>query len=644
VSATVSSRDRLGSGARAEVGARQVRSDGVLLVIIIAELVLLYVLLRGSSWAYDDNLFMVLAGKAGLTWDWLTSPIYQHWGIGYQFVYAVLHKLMPIDYRWALAGMLMLLGASMYLLQRIALLLFGWGWRSVLIAAYFGLSIFFAHNLQWLASGLQALPAAFWDLLCLFAYVRFQIDGSRRWIALSAGALAGGLLFYERPAYMLVYIALFRICFLAEDLRPRSLIRDFWSERVLWMALLAVAAVWAVGYHESGAGQGLTSGSVTIGKYLQFFQILWAQTLSPGLLGVTVPAFGLNTAQVLFTVALQLAIVGLVAVSCLRKRSAVRAWAFLVITVLFSGAVVARTRIPFFGPGVANDLRYLTDFAWLTPLAVAFALYPGRTVTPRLVDGTRRLSVARRLPLSAVIALGGFIAYAALVVRTDASLERAWPGHTARAWETTLQSRLPRPEPDHARSVLADAAAPPFIVGSFAAPYNRLSYVVPLYVPDVQIDGVVRGRLLMLDSTGTPRPAVPWVQLGGTSVNSLIASHAVTVTGAATTVHRRSSVCVSTAGTPGQLTLMLNPPPNPLHVPYYLRVGYAVRRDQLLPVFVNSGSGYPLATDRKLQLRRGAGASLLFLDSPMPVRLQVTIPPADNVCINSIQVMTLRPQ
>ena len=302
---------------------------------------ILYLLINGGAWIYDDNLFLIQEAHSGLTWDWLTAPIFQHWGIGYQFVYAVIHKLMPLDYRWALAGMLVTLIATAYLMQRIISLLFGWGWRAVLIAAYFCLSIFFVRNLQWLASGLQAVPGAFWDVLCLYAYVRFQIDGSRRWMALAAGALAGGLLFFERPLYMLLYLGLFRILFLSDDLRPPALIRTFLSEWQMWGALLLVAAIWAIGYSEAGAGQGLTAGTASASQYVRFFQILWAQTLIPGLLGFTVPAVGVSAIEVVVTVALELALVAVVAYSVRRKPSAWRGWLFFLIPVLFS---VARRR------------------------------------------------------------------------------------------------------------------------------------------------------------------------------------------------------------------------------------------------------------------------------------------------------------
>ena len=78
----------------------------------------------------------------------------------------------------------------------------------------------------------------------------------------------------------------------------------------MWGALFLVAAIWAIGYSEAGAGQGLTAGTISASQYVRFFRILWAQTLIPGLLGFTVPAVGVSEIEVVrWLVALELALV-----------------------------------------------------------------------------------------------------------------------------------------------------------------------------------------------------------------------------------------------------------------------------------------------------------------------------------------------
>ena len=613
----------------------------VTIAVVVAIGGLLYFLINGGAWVYDDNVFMIQVSHTGLTWDWLTAPIYQHWGIAYQLVYAVIHKLMPLDYRWALAGMLVTLLAATYLLQRIVSFLFGWGWRAVLIAGYFCLSIFFVRNLQWLASGLQAVPAAFWDLLCLYAYVRFQIDGSRRWIALAAGALAGGLLFYERPLYMLLYLVLFRILFLAEDLRPRALARTFLSERFMWAALLLVAAVWAFGYQEAGAGQGLTAGHVTIAQYVSFFRILWAQTLIPGLVGSTVPAVGVSAIEVVIAVALQLVLIGVVAFSLHRKSSAWRAWVFYLIPVLFSGLVVARSRIPMFGVLVGRDLRYLTDFAWIAPLSVAFAFYGRRTVTPRVDNAGAALSRPRRLSVGLVTSVAAAALYAVLASITAAKLQRDWPGHTARAWETALQRGLAAARSGGRSVVLADAEVPPFIVDKAFTPLNRLASIVPLYAPGTNVDGVIDGPLWTVAPDGTPHPARVAAEVAPSDMGRLVATRQVTVVGAARLRYQGGRVCITAGPQPAEVTRTLGPINNPVRVPFDLRLTYAATDSAVVPVAVDAGHGYPPISDRMLRVVPGRGSSILFLDAPAPRRIRITIDPGVSLCISGFAVITL---
>lgn len=610
--------------------------------VLAAIVVLLYVLINGGGWIYDDNLSLILEGQRGLTWDWLTAPIFQHWGIGYQFVYAVIHKLMPLDYRWALGGMLATLVAGAYLLQRIVTLLFGWGWRSVLIAGYFCLSIFFVRNLQWLASGLQAVPAAFWDLLCLYGYVRFQIEGSRRWVVLTAAALAGGLLFFERPLYMLLYLALFRILFLSDDLRPRAIVRTFFAERVMWGALLLVALVWAIGYHEAGAGQGLTSGTVSASQYLVFFRIVWAQTLIPGLLGVTVPAVGVSAIEIVVSVALQLVFVALVAYSIHRKRSAWRGWLFFIIPVLFSSVVVARTRVPMFGTMIGRDLRYLTDFAWIAPLGVAFAFSRRRTLTPHDGAGAPTLTLPRQFSWPAAAGVLALVVYGALAATTAAKLQRDWPGHAARRWESALRRGLSAAEGEGRHVVLADAEVPPFILGTAFTPLNRLATIVPLYAPGTQVDGVLDGPLMIAAPDGSVHRASVAADVAPSAIGQLLASHEVTVAGAGRVTRRAGSLCVTAGTSAAFLTRSVPPINNPLQVPFSLRATYTAGAAARLPVSVDAGHGYPTGSDRFLAVAARPASSLLFLDEATPRRIRIEVTPGDTVCVSRLQVVTLR--
>lgn len=610
--------------------------------VVIGELLLAYRLLWDNGWVYDDNLILIQAGHAGFSWSWLTSLTFQHWGIGYHAGFSLVYALMPLDHRWALACMLAFLGGSIYLMQRVVSLMFGWGWVAVLAGAYLGLSIFFTRNLQWLASGWQALPATFFELLCLYGYVRFQVDGARRWVALSAAALAGGLLFFEKPAYMLVFLALVRILFLARDLHPRALMRSFWAERLMWATLVVVVGVWAIAFHLAGGGKGLVAGTVTPREYLDYFRILWAQTLIPGLLGVTVPATGLSAGQVLFVVALQICVIVAVVGSVVRKPAAWRGWVFLALTVILNGVLIARTRIPTFGVGIAAELRYLSDFAWLAPLAVCLAFHRDPTASPA-PDYGAKLAIAPRPRAAAAVAIAALIGYVAASTATAAKLQRDWAGHEGRAWEAQVERTFAAAERSGEFAPLADATAPFFMMEPAFAPYNRLSWIVPLYDKLVQIDGVLNGSLVTLDDTGRARPARISRSIGDGRMKDLIASHQVTVSGPMKIHVRTADVCFAATGSSASITRRLVGasalPPDT----YYLRVTYTSLHPTALPVFVDSGSGLPLATDRELRIAATPASSILFLDSASPRRLQLVVDAGNTLCIKRFDVVTLKP-
>jgi hypothetical protein len=351
---------------------RSVSARGLLVVLVPFELLILYVVLRNSSWVYDDNFFLALAGQEGFTWHWLSSVQFEHWDIAEHAVISLQHAIFYFDYRWALIAMLLVLGASAYLLERVLATFVHNRLVTVALALWFALNILWVRPLQWWAAGVQYLPYTFFELLCLYGFLRYHADRAVRWLVISAGALAGGLLFYEKPAYMLLYLALLQILLMCRDLRPRQVLTSFWRDRAIWLAYVVIIAIWAIGYIHSHAYGG-SVGSVTVGQYASYFRILWLQTLVPSLASVTIPGSGLDALQIAFVVVSQLVVAAGLALSLRRKRSAWRAWAFLGVIILANGALVARSRISQFGVEIANDPRYLVEYAWIVPLAVCAA-------------------------------------------------------------------------------------------------------------------------------------------------------------------------------------------------------------------------------------------------------------------------------
>ena len=613
------------------------------MAIALLELIALYVVLRNGSWVSDDNFFLVRAGQLGFTWHWITSPQYEHWDLALNVLYSIQHRLFFFDYRWGLIVLLGLLGACIYMFERTLAAVVKGRWIPFIFAIWFGLNVLWVRPLQWWSAGVQYFSYTFLDLLCFYAFLRYQADGARRWIAVSAGALAVALLFYEKPAYMLMYLALFRLLLLTADLRPRAVLAVFWRERLLWASYVAVIAIWAIAYFNSEAHGGSSGGGVTFDQYLTYFRILWVNTLVPSLASVTIPAFHLSVTQVLFVVAAQAVVVSVVAVSVRRKRSAWRAWTFLAITIVTGGALVARSRIRQFGVEIANEPRYLIDFGWLVPLTLCAAFSRMSVMEPHAPEARTKVALPS---LSRTVALGAVlipIIYAAVSLASAAQLQRDWPGSEVRSWEEHVRGGIAQLERSRASFVVADNTTPVNVIAPFDAPYNRLSRVLPLYVGPVQVDGPLTGPIVTIHPDGTVHRATSVTVAGGVSLSQLVQSHqAILVGGRA--VHASNALCVIADAVPAELEWHLPSVAASGAAPFYLRLTYRVWRPIEVPVFVDVGRGYPDVAEDSIRLVGARVPSIMWLGPALPHRIMLMIPALTTVCVGRVDVISLPDQ
>lgn len=618
---------------------RSVALGAVLTPLIAFELVVLYAVMRNSSWVFDDNFLLVLAGQEGFTWHWLTSVQFEHWDIGWHVLISLQHRLFFLDYRWALALMLALLGGSVVLLERSLAMIVRNRWVSVGFAAWFGVSLIWARPLQWWAAGSQYFPYTLFDLLCLYGFLRFHAGCGARWIFVSAGALAAALLFYEKPAYMLVYLVLLRVLLMSEDLHPRAVLAGFWNDRWIWASYLLVIAVWGGGYAHAHAYT--SSGGVRFGDYLTYFRILWFQTLAPTLAGVTIPAANLDALQLLFVVLAQFVVASCVVVSLRRRRSAWRAWAFLAIIIVLAGVLVARSRVGIFGVGVGNDPRYLIDYSWLVPLTLCCAFGREKVIAPVAPKSKARLT----LPTSGrVLVLTGatLAVYAIVTLASAVHLERAWAGPQARQWDAHVRSGIASFERSGVHPVVAGNATPFEIMAEFVAPYNRLSRLLPLYVGPIQIDGPLDGPLVRLAEDGTVHAAVltPASPVG--TVSDLIAHRQFGVGPGGRVVHSGSDLCVIADGAPVAVTREVTPIPDKADAPYYVRLQYRVWRAMKLGVSVDTGGGAPAIPDYQIALSPSAHASIAWIGSTPPHSVSLIMPPLSTMCLGRFDLTSIR--
>jgi hypothetical protein len=611
-------------------------ASGLAAVVALVAVSIAYVVFRNGGWVYDDNLILGIAHRIGFGWTWLDHPIFQHWDIGMNAAYSALLAVFPIDYRWGLVAMLLVLAAAILVFERVVGLVLGRGWLSVTAAAWFGLSILWARQLQWWAAGVQELPTLLCDLLCLYGYLRFVADRQSRWVVCSAAALAVGLLFYEKPALMPVYLALVGILLMSDRVTVRSTLLMFWRERRIWIAYVVVLGMWAFGYLSSGALNGAKFGHVGPSQYVSYFRIMWLNTLAPALAGFTLPPANLDPIQTVGAVSVQLVLALLLLVSIRRKPSAWRAWLFLALTVAIDGAIVAHARVGLFGVTTANDLRYLTDFAWLVPFAVCVAFSRDRLLTPK---PSARLAQTGCRRATMPLILGGasvFAAYAAGSVATASHLQATWDSTSARHWEANIERGFNALSAPPGGVVVADQQVPFDVVSSAFAPLNQLSYVLPLYAPGFRVGGPLTGPLVTVTTTGNVLPATIATSTPTTVDRRLPLSDHVRLS--SPRGRFQAGACVAPSPTP--LRLQLTPQAGaPSAGPFFLILHYSTPQPAELPLLVDTKRG---ERSQSVIVAPYAHSSLAWLGSEPVRRVELLLAAHTALCLRPSAVVTLR--
>jgi hypothetical protein len=392
-----------------------------------------------------------------------------------------------------------------------------------------------------------------------------------------------------------------------------------------------VLVVWVVGYLHSGAYGQASTGHVSIHQYLDYFRILWVNTLVPALVGVTLPASGLNAVQTAAAVACQLGLAALIVWSLKRRRAAWRGWAVLAATILVDGILVAHSRVHQFGVGVGNDLRYLTDFVWLVPLCLCLAFSPdGLRTAPRSLPSPMR--TRRALGLVAVAALVG---YAVGSVATAAKLQREWNSTQARHWEANVTHGLGQVG---SGAVVADNAVPFEVISYPFAPENRLSRVLPLYAHGVRVDGPIVGPLLTIAIDGSVHSASPVPLARSVPLGRLLRDGTLSAPHASL---RHGALCASTGTAPVEIVRRFAAMPARPD-PYYLEVSYTSPQTFAAPLQEDAGAGYTGVNATWLSMAKDSRRSIAWLPGGAPKRVQLGIPPHHTACVTDLRLVVLR--
>ena len=458
---------------------------------------------RTSYFYGDDWLNFAQARQYGMSWRYLRVSYFGHFAPVHRALDWLWAVQFPLNWNAYLAVMVALHAtavAATYVLLRLLRC-------RVLIAAMatamFASSVVWVRLVQWPASSEHVAWGLAATAVSLAASMRWFQRRSPWLVALAAGAMVAGLLSYEKPVLIVMYVVLLRYLVLAPSLRPRALIAQARADWPLLVALFGVAAVYVAVLH--AGGYGTVAERPSTGQMLEFLKGNWLRGTASLVIGQAqvqpwepIPHSLVILAQVVLAAA--------AVVSIMHRRRAWRAWAFLIVCWLVNAGIIGLSRIADFGTSVGIDPRYNAEMALLLPLALALAFNVPDT-------GDRPIAPAGAARRPPVLATALPVALAAILLSASCAnayhrVERyVFSGVRSRSWADQVRATAPALRGPDGRVSVIDAKAPFEVVNGGFPPYDRLSTVLPLVLKDrADFDGGGE-RPAVVEPDGSLRPA-----------------------------------------------------------------------------------------------------------------------------------------
>jgi hypothetical protein len=562
------------------------------------------------------------------------------------------------------------------LLQRIFTLVFGRAWWTYALALAWAISVVYLAPVEWFAGGLLSIPALTATLASIHGYLCWRASGRRAWLAWSLVAMGIGLGFYIKALLIPFYLILMRVLL-------RDSLRSLRGEWRVWLAYAAVCAIYLLAY--SLGDYGRPASGATVGEVLRYLRIFWFEGLWPMVFGIRVPSVGQEDWHRIAIVAAQVALIGLVAWSVARRRSAWRAWAFLLVAGVVNALTVVG-RVSEWGADVIGfAVRYYTEPALLVVLAIPFAFATPRlharvaavevaasSTAPAWWSRRRRPAAARsgfRLPTARVgaatlLALGVYMSVAWGTADTysnraptgadDALSTESQSGRFARAYFDNLRADLAHARRSGVQPSLLDHDVPEAVMTPLtnlagfgnSVRFSLLSSVLPLFDEPVTFNRP--GPLYIVEPDGHLR-RTRFVRAASWSSSGLW--HAEPPRIQRLRVERsRSERCVVAVGSGAGLGLSRvewEPRPDLRGRDWWLRARYRTDPAEPFSVQTNSGAGW-VNEGPKLPPMGSTGTALVALSElptgePTNAGVRLLVPPFGRLCLHSLEIGSFKP-
>jgi len=475
---------------------------------LIALQLMVRAVLAFEGYFYWDDL--ILVGRAGT--HGLLSPGYLfddhdgHVMPGAFLVAGMITRLAPLVWTWPAVSLVVLqLLASLSLLRALHVIL---GWRPVLLiplcfALFTPLGV---PGFAWWAAALNSLPmlaALAWASADAVLLVRTE---NQRYAATATLAYLGGLLFFEKAA-VIPFVAFTVTALLYHVRGDPAAVRTVWRRGLrLWVATLALTAVWVVVYLIVVDQQ---RWSLDLPMTWDLLRRSITHGIVPGLVGGPwqwqrwAPASPWAVPPVAVMTLGWVALAAVVAVSVWRKQRIGAVW------LVGAGYAVA-CQIPiylmrssaFTALELAQTLRYLPDLVVVLALLAAVGFCAPNRPESELLNASR----ARTTVVVSVAA-----AFVASSLFSTATFLTSWRQNPAQPY---LQNAIRGLADARAASgaPLLDQEVDPLVLQRVVGPENLASHMFAL-IHDRPEFARYTGRLRMLDTSGRLVDAkVTWVR------------------------------------------------------------------------------------------------------------------------------------
>jgi hypothetical protein len=471
----------------------------------LATLAVLAVSIASAAWFtrsfyyfQDDFIFIRQAQTSSLSLAYLRSSLFQHFSPVSRLADYVLAHSFHSSIAAAHIIELVLLSASVLAFSWVIAELVGRHWWRHLLTFAFAESLALLHLLVWWTATANILPATLFGLLTIAGYLRYRRVGGRRWIVISLLSYGLSLCTHEQSWLVVGYLILFDLLVFAPHGRLREALVRLWREGWIWLGygLLTIAAM--INYFAFYYAP--LKPRATIGELIRYVGIQFTQSFAPSAMGLRPLTTGWTNTAALVLDTLLFAVI--VMVSIYRRPSAWRVWTVFAVGFLANSIIIGANRVGYFGVDFGQQLFYVQSPAYLFLLCVgaAYSLDPSGAPyalrqdvleSPRAPTHVRRPSqsaVRIRLVSACLLAVGlyevAFIMSATTQNDKDVSNQQS---AATRVYFSRLLGQIDAASSHGEQVAVLDTTVPAVVVASAFAPWNQLSYALPVLRPDVAV-------------------------------------------------------------------------------------------------------------------------------------------------------------